>query len=95
MNEQIKLGMEVRDKISGLTGIVTSVTEFLYGCRRLGVSPKEVKDGLIVDSSMVDEPQLEVVGDGIREDAMQEKPIKEERNYGDPGFKAIKHNLRL
>ena len=59
------------------------------------MSPKEVKDGLIVDSSMVDEPQLEVVGDGIREDAMQEKPIKKKRNYGDPGFKAIKHNLRL
>jgi hypothetical protein len=59
----MKLGDEVRDKISGLTGIVVCRTEWLHGCIRLGVQPKEVKDGKPVDASYFDELQLELVKD--------------------------------
>ena len=92
----IKLGMEVKDKISGLKGIATSITEFIYGCRRIGVSPQELKDGKPMEESIIDEPQLDIVGDGIREDAEEVAPdVKQKRNYGDPAFIPTKHSVDL
>jgi len=93
---EIRLGMEVKDKISGLKGIATSITEFIYGCRRIGVSPQELKDGKPMEDSIIDEPQLDVVGDGIRDDAEEIVPeVKRKRNYGDPSFIPAKHNVNL
>jgi hypothetical protein len=45
----------------GFKGIVTSVTEFLNGCRRIGVQPPVDKDGKIPDALSIDEPQLTVM----------------------------------
>jgi hypothetical protein len=58
-NKMIKLGTKVRDKITGFEGIATSRTEFLYGCIRIGVTPKMDKDGRLGDVQHFDEPQLE------------------------------------
>ena len=92
----IKLGMEVKDKISGLKGIATSITEFIYGCRRIGVSPQELKDGKPMEESVIDEPQLEIVSDGIRENAEEIAPeVKRKRNYGDPTFVPTKRSVDL
>lgn len=57
----IGLGARVKDRISGLTGIAVSRTEFLYGCVRVGVQPEALHDGKPIDQVFVDEPQLEVV----------------------------------
>ncbi len=57
----VHLGDKVRDVISGLTGIICSRTEFIYGCVRVGVQPQELKDGKPIESSHFDEPQLEVL----------------------------------
>lgn len=57
----INLGDKVRDTVTGLEGIVTSRSEFLNGCIRVGIQPQEVKDGKPADSVWVDEPQCEVV----------------------------------
>lgn len=59
----IELGDEVRDTISGFTGIVIGRTEWLYGCVRIGVSPRKVnkESGKIIDAQWFDEPQLEVL----------------------------------
>ena len=93
---EIKLGMEVKDKISGLTGIATSVTEFIYGCRRIGVSPQELKDGKPMEETVIDEPQLDIIGDGIREEAEEIPPeTKRKRNYGDRDFVPTKHRVDL
>ena len=59
---RITLGQTVRDRLTGLKGVATCRSEFLYGCVRIGVQPKEVKDGKPADWVYVDEPQLEVVG---------------------------------
>ena len=90
---RIELGIEVKDKVSGLIGIVTSRTEFLYGCMRLGVTPQEIKDGKPVEESVIDEPQLEIVSRGILSSI--EKPKRITRNYGDPNFKPVKHSVSL
>lgn len=58
---RINLGDKVKDRISGLTGIVIARTEWMYGCVRLTVQPQEMKDGKPVDVQAIDEPQLELL----------------------------------
>lgn len=57
----VNLGDEVKDKITGLQGIAICRSDWLYGCVRIGVQPKEVKDGKPVETTYIDEDQLEVV----------------------------------
>lgn len=60
--DNINLGDLVRDKVSGFKGIVTSRTEFLNGCVRLGVTPTKLdKDNKPYTPEVVDEEQLELV----------------------------------
>lgn len=61
MSEHINLGDTVRDTITGFEGVVIAATEFMYGCRRLSVQPKELKDGQLREAETFDELQLEVV----------------------------------
>lgn len=65
MVKKIKLGMEVKDIVTEYTGIATSATEYLQGCRRISVQAKMKGDGTVPDECTFDEPQLEVVGRGI------------------------------
>jgi len=74
--KKIKLGDVVLDPITGMTGTVTARTEFLFGCVRCAVQPKELKDGIPVDAVYVDEPQLERVP--------KAKPVKPDKKE-DPG----------
>lgn len=60
------VGVHVRDTINGFNGIITSRTEFLNGCIRYGVHPRELKDGKSIDGESIDEQQLELVNDGIK-----------------------------
>ncbi len=55
----IKLGDKVRDRVSGLKGIVVSETEFLNGCIQYGVQPKVEKDSTEIVTWNIDEAQLE------------------------------------
>lgn len=59
--DQIKLGDEVRDTVSGFKGIAIGRTIFLQGCARVGVQPKVGKDGKLPDAVWFDEPQLEII----------------------------------
>lgn len=61
---KIGLGDEVRDKISGLKGKVTTRAECLNGCHRYTVQPGIDKDGKMPDSYWLDEQQLEYVNEG-------------------------------
>lgn len=58
-------GDRVRDVITGLEGVVVGTTDYLYGCRRLVVQPPVDKDGKHVDPVWVDEPQVEVIKEGV------------------------------
>lgn len=61
----IKLGSKVRCKVTGLSGIATCRSEFLNGCFRIGIQPPVDKDGKMVESYYVDEPQVEVVEEDV------------------------------
>lgn len=52
------LGHKVRDRITGLEGIVTSRTEYLNGCVRYAVQPPVDQDGKVRDSMWADESDL-------------------------------------
>ena len=66
MSKQIKLGIKVKDIVSGLTGIVIAKITYLNGCTQYAVRPKIKKgENEIGESLYIDEEQLVVVGDGI------------------------------
>lgn len=73
-------GIEVRDKVSGLTGIIDCSALWLNGCRRYSVQPK-VKKGETVkpESIWMDEETLEKMSDGVNKTV---KPTK----TGGPSF---------
>lgn len=79
----LKLGQEVKDRITGYNGIVISITNFLNGCKRLQVQPKWVPDKPFDPGEMFDEPDLELIGNGI----CKEKEIKVKKpTHGDRKF---------
>lgn len=57
----IKLGDTVKDAISGIEGVATGRFEYLYGCTRIMISPREHKDGKPVEGAVIDEQQLIVL----------------------------------
>lgn len=83
----IKLGQEVRDRITGFKGIATVKMEFLNGCRRFAVQPKVDKKGEVPDDKSFDEPDLEIISSGILPEEKKAKPA-EKRVHGDPSFSA-------
>ena len=56
-----KLGDKVRDSITGFAGIVTAITEYLNGCKRVSVQPQNLKDGVPIDVQYFDVEQVEVL----------------------------------
>lgn len=54
------LGDEVKDKVTGFKGVVTSKTFFLNGCIQVGISAPLTKDGKMGESWNIDESQIEV-----------------------------------
>lgn len=60
--KKIELGNYVRDTISNdYKGFVIAVTEWLYGCRRMGVQPKGLHEGKPIETQWFDEAQLEII----------------------------------
>ena len=57
----IKLGSLVKDSFTGFTGIATAYTEWLYGCTRICIEPKELKDGKPIEAQWFDEQRVEVI----------------------------------
>lgn len=72
---EIKLGMEVQDTISGLKGICTCVSNWLYGCSRIGIQPQGLdKDGRKQETEFFDEAGVKIIGPGLREEAKTPAP---------------------
>lgn len=78
---EFELGQEVKDKITGYSGIIIGRTQWLTNCNTYSVKPKVLKDGVPMDSIGFDEPSLVLV---------EPKPImKESRSVGGPVGSAI------
>jgi hypothetical protein len=73
-NFTLELGVEVKSKISGFKGMISSRAEHLNGCNRYWVSPKVDKDNKIIDGYWFDEGELEII-----------KPAKLKRTNSDRG----------
>lgn len=58
---KIKLGDQVKDKITDLEGTVVGITHYIYGCTQCGIRQKELHSGKIMELEWVDELQLELV----------------------------------
>lgn len=78
MPNAVKLGDKVKDRVTGLTGIVMARTEWLNGCIRMMVQPQELKDGKPVESSAFDIEELILV------EANAVSPKPEERRTNGP-----------
>ncbi len=66
MPKVIELGDRVKDRITGLTGIVMWKAEYMNGCRRFGVQPEKLnKDGGRVTDFAFDEPDLTVLAKSV------------------------------
>jgi len=69
------LGSEVKDLITGFSGVIVARTQWLYNCNVYRVQPKDLKEGAIREAGQFDEPQLELV---------QAPVVQERRTTGGP-----------
>lgn len=58
------LGFRVRDKVTGFSGVVTSIAFDLYGCIQAIVNPGIGVDGKLGEQTWFDIARLEVVSQG-------------------------------
>lgn len=61
MRPVINLGDEVQDTITKCKGVVVCISNWLNGCQRVTLQPKQIKDNKPVDSSTFDAEQLVVL----------------------------------
>lgn len=57
----IHLGSLVKDCYTGFEGVATGRTEWLYGCARIGIEPRQLHDGKPVETQWFDEQRVIVV----------------------------------
>jgi len=85
----IELGAIVKDKITGLKGVVVARSEFIHGCARYSVQPQDLHEGRPVDVVGFDEAQLEDTGKVADVGQVKEKK-KKDKDPGGPGGKEPK-----
>jgi hypothetical protein len=61
----MKLGDRVKDRISGVTGILVGYHYWLYGCERVSIQPEEIKDGKPAEPICIDAAQTELLQGGV------------------------------
>lgn len=62
-----ELGATVRCRITGLTGILMSRTEHLFGCKTYTMQPNTIKDGEPAKAQWFDEGKLETIAPPTKE----------------------------
>lgn len=67
-DETLKLGDKAKDQISGFTGTIVAITEWLNGCRRITIQPSALHDGKPVENATFDAEQIEKVEEGPKLD---------------------------
>lgn len=70
----VNLGDRVKDRVTGFKGIVVATTEWLNGCRRVGVQPEKLEEGKPGDLQWFDEPQVDIVAATVHVPFAAEKP---------------------
>ena len=65
MNEEIMLGDEIQDRVTGIKGIATAKIIFLNGCVQYSIKPRADKDGKEITATFVDSQQIKRLGEGL------------------------------
>jgi hypothetical protein len=55
------MGLIVEDKVTGLTGVVSSISFDLYGCIQAAITPKYKEDGSLPNSRWFDVCRLKII----------------------------------
>ncbi len=63
---KFQLGVRLKDKITGFTGVAVGRAEYLTGCTQYGLCPPAT-DSKMNDNQWFDEGRLEYVDQGINE----------------------------
>ena len=66
MTIKIEIGDEVKDEVSQKIGIVTTTTEWLYGCPRVAIHHGIDRDGKPLDHLWLDEPQALLIKKAVQ-----------------------------
>jgi histidine ammonia-lyase len=76
------LGKQVKDKITGFSGIAIGRAEYLYGCIQYGIAPFIKADGTVGDTCWFDQGRIEVIGEGITaQEVKAERPGGPNRDH--------------
>jgi hypothetical protein len=70
---KIALGQQAKDKVTGLQGILTGRSTFIYGCDQYCIVPPIDKDGKMPEAHWFDEGRIQVTGPGIVPEDVQVK----------------------
>jgi len=87
MNDfKFELGDEVKDVITGYSGVVMHRTQWLHGCNTYGLQPRELdKDGAPVKREVFDEPGLKLkkakVAEASRKTGGPARPLRETNRF--------------
>ena len=79
-----ELGKEVKDKVTGVTGIIVSRAQYLTGCNRYGVQRKPKKGEAPPEWLHFDENQIEVIGNGV---TIEQTPAQRKKGGPMPAIK--------
>jgi hypothetical protein len=94
-NFKFKLGDNVKDLITGFTGIITGRAEHVTGCNTYGVTSKVDKDNKGGEIGWYDENRIEIIKNkpNIMSKILKnsEKPEQKEKKYGACGNPSKSH----
>ncbi len=65
MSHEVTLGNTVQDRVSGFMGIAVARHSYLQGCDRVSVQPPVDEENKLPDLKVFDEPDLEVLDEGV------------------------------
>lgn len=81
-NFKYKLGLQGKDKITGMTGILVGRCQHLFGCNTYGIAPQTLNEGKRPETEWFDEGRIQIVGEGIAaEEVRAEKPGCDYRDH--------------
>ena len=83
--EKIKLGQEVRDRVTGLQGIAVCRHTYITGCDRITVQGPVNEDRSLPEEYSFDEPTLEVVSNGVCKEQKKKTSTGGPPRYSDKG----------
>ena len=68
-----ELGDEVKDRITGFSGIITARTQWLTNCNTYGIKSRKLKDCKPIDALFFDEPDIELIKPKVFEEPTRKK----------------------